>query len=193
MANLPTVFDDKIPGPLHHQPREEAWLGEWVSLEEEADIGSDEDPTNNIIPPNNKPDLDEFDDGVRPDSIELPECGESKFEYDVNVVSGIEKWYVNAWFDFNRDGDWDDTFECKGPKGALVVYEWAVQDQMITLGAGYHTLATPGFVSGNSEEYAKMGLWMRTTLSERPAQAPHDGRGPEEGFRFGETEDYYLK
>ncbi|MFC1765457.1 LamG domain-containing protein, partial [Planctomycetota bacterium] len=51
-GNFPTTFlgngGTDAQGPLHHQPRATAHLGERVSLETEAYKGPDEDPENNI-------------------------------------------------------------------------------------------------------------------------------------------------
>ena len=64
-ANFPTVYRAGSPpyGPIHWEPLS-AYLGGGVTREGEADIGDDDDVINNIIPPTDLPDLDEFDDGV---------------------------------------------------------------------------------------------------------------------------------
>jgi hypothetical protein len=67
MAHYPTVFDPAtgLPsGPLHLNPRGDAWLGEWVTLEAEADLPPDEDGATNIDPSLDVPDLDIADDGL---------------------------------------------------------------------------------------------------------------------------------
>jgi uncharacterized repeat protein (TIGR01451 family) len=192
-ANFPTVFDaDPAPGPKHIAPKAEAWLGEGVSMEKDADLFPDLDTLNNIYPLTNVADRDWFDDGVDVNNLALPECGMADFSYTVNSVGTLSEWYVNAWFDFNQDGDWDDIYECEGPNGMyLVIHEWAVQDHSIAVsaGAGLQSFTTPSF--------AAMGLpdsemWLRVTLSEAQAATPADGRGPALGFEYGETEDYLL-
>lgn len=191
-ANFPTVFDgDPVPGPKHIAPKAEAWLGEAVSLEQDADLFDDYDTVNNIYPPANVADRDWFDDGVAVDNLALPECGTTVFTYTVNSVGTLSDWYVNAWFDFNQDGDWEDTFECEANGRAIAVREWAVQDQSITVtpAGGLQSFTTPTFAAMASPERE---MWMRVTLSEKQADAAGDGRGLANGFEYGETEDYLL-
>lgn len=109
MAQYPTVFQIGSPpfGPIHRLPGAVAWLGQGFSLEQEADIGFDQDGPNNIMPPANVPDLDGFDDGlVLP--LTLPHCAPATITYIVNVVNPMPL-FINVWFDWQRDGEWDDT------------------------------------------------------------------------------------
>ncbi len=208
-ANFPTVFNDGTGagpyGPLHKLPETVAFLGEDVTLELEADTGPDEDGVNNIDPPNNAPDQDVADDGVLGIPLNLPRCKPVTFKYDVNVVNPLganQVLYVNAWFDFNRDGDWDDVLDC-GSLASLPVPEWAVQNQVLVgLLPGIHTIETPQFLSWHpallpGEETPP--LWMRITLAEQPwssGSAPgvtgNGGSGPAAGYDMGETEDYIF-
>ena len=58
---------------MHARPRP-FHLGQQVSREAEADIGPDQDPTNNILPAANVPNQDRFDDGVQPQLWALNNC-----------------------------------------------------------------------------------------------------------------------
>jgi hypothetical protein len=202
-ANFPTVFNDGRLGPygpFHRRPRELAYLGNNVSLEAEADIGADQDVINNIDPPSNSANKDGYDDGVI-FPLSLPNCGWAGFDYVVNVINpGTELW-VNVWFDWNRDGDWDDNsitdtaLSCS--KG--LVSEWAVQNQyLFDLPAGLNQITTPGFLSYHPQGGPEK-IWMRITLSEQPwtgGESPNKqgngGSGPQSGYMYGETEDYFF-
>lgn len=197
-ANFPTVYRIGSPpwGPLHRQPLTVAHLGQRVSLENEADTGPDQDPANNIIPLADSPDRDVADDGVI-FPLKLPRCCWSRFNYQVKFIVPSQALYVNAWFDWNRDGDWDDILDCQQQGPAP---EWAVQNQLIgSVIPGLVTFATPQFlpwhpVTGVAPEAPP--IWMRITLSERPWQPTGvpggGGSGPQGGYEIGETEDYYF-
>ncbi|MGB0383679.1 MAG: LamG-like jellyroll fold domain-containing protein [Ardenticatenaceae bacterium] len=188
-ANFPTVYDDPadIAGPKHWNKKDDAWLGAQISPEDEADQGG----ANNIKPLTNEADLDDHDDGVDLNTLQLPNCELTQFQYDVTVAPstplGDQERYVNVWFDFDRDGEWNDRVDCPN----AVVDEWAVQNQVINVGAGQHTLSTPQFMATNPPN-PEQPIWMRITLSDQPAAAPEDGRGPADGYKYGETEDYRL-
>ena len=196
VANYPTVYLDPtgLPpyGPIHLQPQAVAWLGQGVTLENEADIGLDQDPTNNIIPPTDTPNQDLADDGVLNMPLILPHCLLTTFQYQINVANPAVGLYVNVWFDWNRDGDWDDTMTC----GSNNAPEWAVQNQFFaagTLVAGINQRTTPSFrpwhPTGAQQPTSK--IWMRITLSEQPwVGSGSGGSGPQAGYYFGETEDY---
>ena len=204
-ANFPTVYRAGSPshGPIHLQPRAVAYLGDAVSLENEADIGPDEDSINNIVPPNDSPDLDKADDGVQVPLV-LPHCQQTRFKYKVTVVPLLIEpppLYVNVWLDWNRDGDWDDVLPCPYP---TVVPEWAVQNQLLQfVTSGTYDVTTPEFMCWHPPgTTAENPIWMRITLSERQYEgwwgdlpAPVAGAGgsaPAAGYEFGETEDYYF-
>ncbi|MBK7199937.1 RHS repeat-associated core domain-containing protein [Candidatus Amarolinea dominans] len=190
-AAFPTVYDPDLGapyGPMHRYPRSDAWLGAWVSQENDADLIPDEDGPDwpNLDPPT-PPGLsnrDDYDEGVTPSSINLPHCGLTSFTYTVTVAGGWRTRYVNVWFDWNRDAAWDDTMNCGGNNTAP---EWAVQNLALTLGPGAYTLTTPAFRAWKPEPKAQ---WMRITLSEAPFALNSVGDGPAGGFRYGETEDY---
>jgi hypothetical protein len=200
-ANYPTVYRIGSPpcGPVHWQPKAVAYLGNGVSLENEADIGPDEDGTNNIDPRNDSPDLDKADDGVAVPLV-LPHCELTSFDYRVTVVplATIEPppLYVNVWFDWNRDGDWNDVLQC--PDGTMVP-EWAVQNQLLQfVTSGTYNVTTPAFTCWHPPGVqAEDPIWMRITLSEQQwgmvlSAAGAGGDGPAAGYEFGETEDYYF-
>ncbi len=190
VANFPTVYDAPIPGPKHFESTTESWLGRRVTSENDADLLPDEDGGTNIVPTANAADRDVADDGVHLDTVNLPDCGLTKFDYDVYRVGTIADLYLNVWFDFNRDGDWEDTLQCVDAAGVgQTVREWAVPNQVISVAAGLNTLTTPSFAAMST---VNTDQWMRVTLSEAPAPAAGDGRGLATGYRFGETEDYLV-
>jgi hypothetical protein len=202
-AHFPTVFDDRAGqprGPVHLSPETVAFLGQTVTLENQADKGPDEDMVNNIDPARDKADQDGGDDGmVMP--VAMPQCGWATIDYTVTVVQpGTDLW-LNVWCDFNRDGDWDDdsttdvTMACDGGP----VREWAVQNQYLYgLTAGPHPLTTPAFIAWHPEK-GPANVWIRVTLSEKPwkggsnpGKRGNGGSGPVEGYEIGETEDYLI-
>jgi hypothetical protein len=197
-ANYPTVHLSGTGvgpfGPAHLNARLVAQLGKKITRETEADTGSDQDGVNNIIPSNDTPDLDQGDDGVIV-PLNVPTCRWTTFNYSVNVVDPNVDMYVNVWFDWNRDGDWDDTLECA--TGAAS--EWAVRNQLLfKLPVGLNTITTPAFLPWHPATGTKQ-IWMRITLSEQPfkgGSAPTGkvgagGSGPRDKYLYGETEDYY--
>ncbi len=204
-ARYPTVFAAGSPphGPIHFRPLDVAFLGRAVTLETEADIGPDQDPTNNIEPPADTKDLDRADDGVLNLPLSLPSCTLTRFQYEVTVVTSVEKLFVNVWFDYDRDGDWDDTFDCPATGTILLSEEHAVKDQVLAnLPVGTHTITTPPFLPHLPTGYSpKRPIWMRITLSGQPwTGSPPPlggpgigGSGPTSGYVIGETEDYIFR
>jgi hypothetical protein len=202
-AHFPTVFNDGGTGPygpFHRRPLEVAHLGDNVSLEAEADIGADQDGANNIDPPSNSANKDGYDDGVV-FPLSMPNCGWATFDYKVKVIDpGTDLW-VNVWLDWNRDGDWDDdsvtnpTLSCSGG----LVKEWAVRNQYLyDLPAGINQITTPAFLCWHPQSETKK-IWMRITLSEQPwkggesqGKLGNGGSGPQNGYMYGETEDYIF-
>jgi hypothetical protein len=202
-AHFPTVFNDGGTGPygpFHRRPLEAAYLGKKVSLEAEADIGADQDGFNNIDPPSDTANKDGGDEGVI-FPMSLPNCDWATFNYQVTVVNPATDMYVNVWFDWNRDGDWDDdtstdqTLNCS--KG--IVSEWAVKNQLLfSLPAGLNTITTPAFLCWHPQTGLKK-IWMRITISEQPwkggsnpGKTGNGGSGPQNGYTYGETEDYMF-
>jgi len=195
-AHYPTVYAAGSPpyGPIHSNPLAVAHLGERATHETEADIGPDQDWVNNIDPPANSPDRDGADDGVI-FPLNLPHCCWTTFDYLVKVVNPNTDLWVNVWFDWNRDGDWDDILDCSDRP----VPEWAVQNQyLFNLPAGLHQITTRAFRSWHPEDWPEH-IWMRITLSEQPwkgganpGMRGNGGSGPLAGYEIGETEDYYF-
>jgi hypothetical protein len=201
-ANYPTVFVIGSPpfGPIHMQPLALAHLGQAVTLENEADIGPDQDGMNNIIPPQNSPDLDGKDDGVIFPLV-LPRCEWTTFDFWVTIapfMPPVPDLYVNVWFDWNRDGDWDDTMQCPGATAPTPAPEWAVRNQLLpALPPGLHKIPTSRFLPWHPATGDMLPIWMRITLSEQKWSPTSGvlgdgGSGPANGYMYGETEDYYF-
>ena len=197
MANYPTVYNMGSPpyGPMHKQPNAAFNLGQGVSLENEADIGCDQDGINNLRVFMDAADLDGADDAL-PQLPYLPRCRMVKFDYIVNVIDPNKPIFANVWFDWNRDGDWDDVSICDLGK---LADEWAVQDQPLAFSApGTYVVSTPPFRTYDAIDQTDVAnIWMRITLSETPFQPlgtvnPVGGSGPMGGYKFGETEDYFF-
>jgi hypothetical protein len=194
LAHFPTVFDPNSPspGPMHRHPRDRFYLGRWVSLETQADVGVDEDAFRNLDLQNNNDlaDQDGGDDGLELPVV-MPPCGTTTLNYTVTVASAAMKQaYVNVWCDWNRDGDWNDTVSC--PAGN--VPEWAVQNQLITWsGLGKRTFTTPAFTCWHPDMDEIDPLWLRITIAEQPTGSATGGAGPVDGYQYGETEDYYVE
>jgi len=188
IARFPTVYDGPDPrGPRHFNVNEQrqAWLGRDVTCEDEADIGTDCDGVNNIEPTSSADDQDKADDGVDLNTINIPKCGMTQFKYDVGNTISTEL-VVNVWFDFNRDGDWEDLLRCETEDGEILrVPEWAVQNQGIFVPGIIPTFTTPLFAAMDPPS-KENPMWMRITLSEskvplNPATNRADGRGPVTG------------
>jgi hypothetical protein len=206
-AHFPTVYDPASPGPagpLHLDPKGFAWLGSNVSLEDEADAGSDEDLQNNIDPLNDKANQDLLDDSVT--GVFLPACQLTSLQFSATNASTTTpvNAYINVWFDWSYDGDWDDQVRCAvDPVTDALAPEWAVQNYVVNLAPGFNPgLLTPPFRSHNQPGQM---VWMRITLTDVPIDAANNGgpffnsadlgkggSGPLGGYQFGETEDYFI-
>ncbi|MFH1883889.1 MAG: GEVED domain-containing protein [Planctomycetota bacterium] len=197
-AGYPTVFNDGSGqgpyGPVHLNPLAVAHLGSTITNEAEADIGIDQDAVNNIVPLGKLSDLDQGDDSVI-FPFNLPHCHWTTFDYFVNVINPGTNLWVNVWCDWNRDGDWDDTLACSSHPAP----EWAVQNQyLFNPAAGLHRITSKAFLP-NHPNNTPEEIWMRLTLSERPwtggsnpGTKGNGGSGPQTGYEYGETEDYYF-
>jgi len=221
-ARFPTVFDVAAPerGPKHLVTRP-FHLGRGVTEEREADQGADMDPTNNILPKLKRPNMDGRDDGLVHKELVLEDCKVARFPVLVSIDAGAlaaltalnpdEKplGYVNVWLDSNRDGDWQDHYECPGDDQTKVVgWEHIVIDHPVdvaALGPGIHKiyLTTNWPVSWPVEDEKERPAWMRITLAESVSNKTldcgagtchiGDGRGYDTAFRLGETEDYLVR
>ena len=198
VAKFPTVFQAGSPprGPLHQFPRDMFYLGKWVSLEAEADVGLDDDGANNIAPAVNIADQDGADDGLKLPLV-LPFCQRTTFDYTVTMVGAAsQRAYVNAWFDWNRDGDWNDRMTCAD---GTDVGEWAVQNQVIDLpGPGMYGFTSPPFSCWQPATNPSEAIWLRLSIAEQPwtptfSVTAVGGTGPADGYKYGETEDYYIR
>jgi len=197
-ANYPTVYDDGSDtgpyGPAHLNKKVVAFLGKSITREMEADIGADEDDVNNIDPSSGTSNNDKGDDSIAL-PLNLPHCRWTKFDYTVNVIDPNVDLWVNVWFDWNRDGDWDDILDCDQD----LAPEWTVQNQFLfDLLTGSNQITTPAFLSWHPED-GPGEIWMRITLSEQPwkdestpEMKGNGGSGPQNKYLYGETEDYYL-
>jgi hypothetical protein len=200
-GNFPTVYDDGSGtgpyGPVHLNDEIVAYLGARITNEIEADTGPDEDGRNNLkveiagSAANHDNGDDAFDIKI---PISLPKCCWTTLDYKVTVVDPSVDLWVNMWFDWNRDGDWDDVVDCvEGPAP-----EWAVQNQLLfNLPVGLNTITSKAFLPWHPEDIRH--LWFRITLSEQPWKTGSDpgelgnaGSGPKEKYLIGETEDYYI-
>ena len=195
LAHFPTVWDPTLPaiwfGPRHVYSNI-VWLGPNVTWEDEADIGPDQDGVNNIDPPADTPDQDVADDGVQL-PLTLPHCQPTTFNYVVTVMTTTPPLFLNVWFDWNRDGTWDDVLTCTVPGDAP---EWAIQDLALgSLPPGTYTFTTPAFLPWHPGGDWFDPIWMRITLSEGPpgTAMPEGGAPPGLIYSLGETEDYYFE
>ena len=195
-ANFPVIYNDGSGtgpyGPYHINDKVVAYLGKKITRETEADTGPDEDGVNNVDPSKNSPNHDDEDDGIDY-PLSLPSCCWTTFEYEVTVVDPNTDLWFNAWMDWNRDGDWDDTLDC--PEGPAP--EWAVQNQFLfNLPVGINKITSTAFLPWHPD-VGEESIWMRITLSERPWKTGSNpgvvgnaGSGPQEKYQIGETEDY---
>jgi hypothetical protein len=167
-----------------------SFLGITVTHELDADLTPDRDGVTNIDPAGDTPDQDGADDGVIFPSL-LPQCGTAT----VNVVGQNNlgsDLYLNAWADWNRDGDWDDTSLCE-----CETSEWVIQGYTVSPGPFDLDIdITPCHPVADPTE----PLWARVTLSELdplPGEPWIYGGQPYPAstacFGEGETEDYLVR
>lgn len=216
-GNFPTVWNDPTgapSGPMHFNEHGEGWLGYHASAEREADMGGDQDGVNNIIltagGPADVANRDRGDDGWLNRNATFVDCQRTTLDVRVSraMTPTLDTMYLNVWFDGNRDGDWNDVAKCRnsqdGPE--YPAYEWIVHNFAVNMAAippgGFQDIAVNTLAVLNKT--ADGAHWMRFTLSERPAitppsanneRLPADGRGPQHpnGFKYGETEDYFQR
>jgi hypothetical protein len=196
MGHFPSVSDSLLSapiGPKHVQAGGDIVLGQGVSHEFDADYMPDEDNVPNLMVMGDDPDNDGYDDGLL-FPLDLPTCGSSTFTYTATVTSNLQPRFVNAWFDFNRDGDWADTLACNDQeRGLITVQEWTVHDHVVQLAPGTYELQSPVFnVSNTPLAEGASQMWVRISVAEAASPLPADGRGPLLGYQLGETEDYRV-
>ncbi len=190
-------------GSRHHFAQVDAWLGAPTppTGEANADWLPDQDGPPNIIPLSDIADQDSIvsggDDGVV-FPVPIAPCGYAPpyLQYLAYARTPAPYGtpmprYVNAWFDWNRDGDWADTISCPG---GLQAAEWALQDELVSMSQGQYAFLSKPFVSAAAvvAEGLPFQAWMRLSIADMPAAAPYDGRGPTGGYDLGETEDHLL-
>ena len=139
-------------------------------------------------PDSHQVDKDPFDDGAE---VELSSCGLSTLEVALNgtalpdsTKTSAHTAYVNAWFDWNGDGDWADPSDGCGT-------EWAIQNMPVNMAP----FATDGVnllpIAFNAGTRTKE-IWYRVTLTlDQPVVDP-TSRGPTTPYVEGETEDYFI-
>ena len=194
-ASFPTVWAPStgLPyGPRHHSLGD-AQLGGGANVEVDADLQgvADPDPMPNISPLTNQADMDGGDDGFAT-AIALPHCQATDAQFTTSVLGGLKDRYLSIWFDFNRDGDWQDTLSCTDPQTGTprTIPERAVFNMAFSQGPGSYSLTTPTFYA--YDPVPGGNVWMRATLTDHEIVST-DGRGLQYGYANGETEDYYLQ
>ncbi|MEX2108031.1 MAG: GEVED domain-containing protein [Solirubrobacterales bacterium] len=91
--------------------------------------------------------------------------------------------YVNAWFDWNRDGDWADPTDGCAP-------EWGVRNLPVAASSiGSVAMLPIKLVAGKQVKE----LWYRVTITLDEVQIDPSGRGRSAPYLYGETEDYLLQ
>lgn len=129
---------------------------------------------------------DRFDDGF---SAQLTRCAEStlRFTIDATKLPAALKTpghvaVLNAWFDFDRSGEWKGSSPCPSGRAA----EHAVRNQAVPLESFAATPVQTIEVKITAGQQVR-GIWQRAslTLDERFASSASTGR-----FQHGETEDY---
>ncbi len=219
LGQFPTVWDmpaGQVAGPRHANKSMEGWLGNFLTSENEADQGPDQDtPRNNILRNSvtgniaDVADNDRGDDGWRNRTVKFFDC--QRQTLDIRISKGAnatrQAMYLNVWFDGNRDGDWGDLGQCQAneEEPAQARYEWIVQNYIVDMGVipagGAYDFSV--LTEKVLNDTPILPHWMRFSLSEEPAVQPAagglpDGRGPHPtsplgAFQFGETEDLLQK
>ena len=205
LANFPVVAFSWLGAPpspdgygLCHGPSSPSYLGPpplpSKSGEWDADMPPDADGPTNIHPPTDTANRDGHDDGVTFPAI-LPHCSPVTISVEglILVVGAAPEYYIEAWFDWNRDGDWNDGGACGCGSD-----EWAIQDfPVVPDAAGRFTASIPIIPCHPVSETDP--LWVRVTLSDEQfagmgPQWQAGGRPLESPcLEDGETEDYYLE
>jgi hypothetical protein len=204
LANFPVVaFPKAPPSPdgygLCHGAYSPSYLGPpplpSKSGESDADVGPDMDGPTNIDPLTDTADRDGHDDGVTfPAS--LPNCEPVNVfvEGIILVVGAAPEYYIEGWFDWNRDGDWNDGGACGCGSDEWAIQDWPVVPDPTT---GLFSASIPIVPCHPGSETDP--LWARVTLSDEQfvALGPswQAGGRPVESpcLSDGETEDYYLE
>ncbi len=202
-ANFPTVFDTAtgLPiGPCHAKEYLWTFLGNNISFERDADqLKDDDSQITNINVSADIPDLDWHDDGLI--FYNMTNCTPTNITVNITatqvIPGGDTNYTLDVWFDWNRDGDWNDTMNCTP---VLNASEWAVH-MNVTISQNYgvyphtFTINTTTFLPWDPQDDNE--TWMRMTFSPAYSGATnwmnYDGSmNKSQCFEDGETEDYYL-
>ena len=113
-------------------------------------------------------------------------CRRSTMPITAYNCSASRLVYLNICVYMNRDGDWNDSFDCSGE----CAFEWAVKNAPVLLSSGCSSQSSPVFIVGpHPGEY-----WCRISISDEAAPDDYPWNGsaslPDGAFRGGETEDY---
>jgi len=204
LANFPVVA--KPPAPLSpdgfgmcHAGGAPSYLGPAPlpskSGEADADTGPDVDGPTNIWPPTDTADRDGHDDGVTFPAV-LLQCTPVNIlvEGYIEVVGALPEYYIEAWFDWNRDGDWNDGGVCGCGDDEWAIQDWPVIPDVVTGRFAASIPIVPCHPVSDTDP-----LWVRVTLSDVqfvPRGHPYSAGGrpsDEPWLDDGETEDYYLE
>jgi alpha-tubulin suppressor-like RCC1 family protein len=196
-GRFPSLDDGGIYGPKHANPLR-YYLGDATSV----DAPVDADGVPNVDMVNRVANLDTGDDGWLNgrDILRFDDCQTVTLRIRIRrgaLVTSSAPLYLNAWFDGNRDGDWQDSRGCGTGR---IGREWIVQNHTVpnrlqpSAGDYVDIDVTTQPVASNSPANP---AWMRISLSDRPAITPTspagalpDGRGMVSPYGYGETEDY---
>jgi hypothetical protein len=178
-AGFPTTYSEGASpnGPLHRQPGAGLWLGAAVSIEQAADHDLDADGTNNLVPAADQANLDGGDDGLLA-PLALPSLGTASVAFVITSTNaGPVSGFANLWFDWNRDGDWNDELV----QGGVTAAEWAVRNQPVSLaGPGNQTVTSLAFVAWHPQPGVVTALWARLSVASEPAPTVTES-GPRRG------------
>lgn len=223
------VFPPRVSPPpwtsyeaAYHENFDYEWLGNIEYECECADPPADAEYNGRTI------NLDNFDNGVDFTDINYLVCETQKVRVLINVDEDFarssgrydsDKLHLHAWFDWNRNGDWDDETECQTGTPADDHIYWLTAQPLC--GADFPPVLVEShdfeidptwwlydlergcqmyeltFLAGDTSlssgdiEHVSDTLWCRFRLS-------YDGDGGtvadeyHEGVKFGEVEDYPL-
>jgi hypothetical protein len=215
LGNFPSVYQvaaGQAAGPRHNNQTLQALLGNFITPEQDADVGPDADGPNNILRNAmgmivDTANQDRADDGWRNRNIRFYNCYRQTLRVRVSRPAGAtqKQMFLNTWFDGDRSGDWTGGALCAPPSGGVAQpsTEWIVRNHPVNMAlvpaGGFVDIDVPTERVHNSTE--NQPHWMRFTLSEAQAVTPPagglpDGRGPhplsaKKSYDFGETEDYF--
>ncbi|MBP7600715.1 MAG: carboxypeptidase regulatory-like domain-containing protein, partial [Thermoflexales bacterium] len=218
LGKFPSTFDPATAPPAQgqgpkHLSTAHMWLGAAVTAENEADQPPDSDGFTNILNGGaDLADMDRADDGwLNRYTAVFTDCETTELVVRVTRSSmplppTMGNLFLNVWFDgmgnqplLPSDGDWQDLKDCPNGTGVpAFAREWIVRDApipMIPTNSAQVFTITTNLVPNNSPTLTH---WLRFSLSEqqaitRTSADDADGRGPVNGFRMGETEDYLYE